>query len=137
MTLVLGVRDFKFLDHVLRKDWREPSSLYARAQGLTLAKQFWVHILPGIRSRILALANLSIITALSMLVPVEVIFNVSGIGQLAWSAAMNRDLPVLLAVTVIMAVAVTTAGMASDLLMGNFSDFSGRNLDRSSSGVAE
>jgi peptide/nickel transport system permease protein len=47
-------------------------------------------------------------------VPVEVIFNVPGLGELAWNAALNRDLPVLLAVTVIMALAVTLAGMASD-----------------------
>jgi ABC-type dipeptide/oligopeptide/nickel transport system permease component len=39
---------------------------------------------------------------------------VPGLGQLAWNAAMNRDLPVLLAVTMIMAIAVTFSGMASD-----------------------
>jgi len=44
-------------------------------------------------------------------VPVEVIFNVPGAGQLAWNAAINRDLPVLLAATMMMAVAVTLAGM--------------------------
>jgi ABC-type dipeptide/oligopeptide/nickel transport system permease component len=45
---------------------------------------------------------------------VEVIFNVAGLGELAWSAALNRDLPVLLAVTMIMALAVTLSGMDSD-----------------------
>jgi peptide/nickel transport system permease protein len=47
-------------------------------------------------------------------VPVEVIFSVPGLGQLAWNAAMNRDLPVLLAVTTIMAIAVSVAGMPAD-----------------------
>jgi peptide/nickel transport system permease protein len=63
---------------------------------------------------LLALATLSIVTALSALVPVEVIFSVPGLGQLAWSAALNRDLPVLLAITMIMAIAVTCAGILSD-----------------------
>jgi peptide/nickel transport system permease protein len=45
---------------------------------------------------------------------VEVIFSLPGLGQLAWSAAMNRDLPVLLAVTIIMAIAVTCSAMVSD-----------------------
>jgi len=54
------------------------------------------------------------VTALSALVPVEVIFGVPGLGQLAWNAAMSRDLPVLLAVTMIMAIAVAIAGTASD-----------------------
>jgi ABC-type dipeptide/oligopeptide/nickel transport system permease component len=47
------------------------------------------------------------------MVPVEVIFSTPGIGQLAWNAAMNRDLPVLLAVTVMMAIAVTASGFGA------------------------
>jgi peptide/nickel transport system permease protein len=114
MTLLLAARDFKFLDRVLRKAWRDSHLLHARAQGITTLRLVRAHILPGIASQLLALATLSIVTALSALVPVEVIFSLPGLGQLAWSAAMNRDLPVLLAVTMIMAVAVTFAGMASD-----------------------
>ena len=113
MTLLVAARDFKFLDRVLRKAWRDPHLLQARAQGLTTLRLVYAHILPGIAPQLLALATLSIVTALSALVPVEVIFSVPGLGQLAWSAAMNRDLPVLLAVTMLMAVAVTFAGMAA------------------------
>jgi peptide/nickel transport system permease protein len=114
MTLLVAARDFKFLDRLLRQAWRDPHLLQARAQGLTTLRLVRAHILPSIASQLLALATLSIVTALSALVPVEVIFSVPGLGQLAWNAAMNRDLPVLLAVTMIMAVAVTVAGMASD-----------------------
>jgi peptide/nickel transport system permease protein len=114
MTLLVAARDFKFLDRILRKAWRDPHLLHARAQGISNLRLIYAHILPSIASQLLALATLSIVTALSALVPVEVIFSVPGLGQLAWNAAMNRDLPVLLAVTMIMAVAVTLAGMASD-----------------------
>ena len=114
MTLLVAARDFKFLDRMLRKAWRDPHLLHARAQGLSNLRLVYAHILPSIASQLLALATLSIVTALSALVPVEVIFSVPGLGQLAWNAAMNRDLPVLLAVTMIMAVAVTLAGMASN-----------------------
>lgn len=114
MTLLLAARDFKFLDRILRKTWRDSHLLQARAQGLRTLQLLRAHLLPAIVPQLLALATLSIVTALSALVPVEVIFNVPGLGQLAWNAAMNRDLPVLLAVTVIMALAVTLAGMASD-----------------------
>jgi peptide/nickel transport system permease protein len=114
MTLLLAARDFKFLDRTLRKAWRDPHLLQARAQGITTLRLVQAHILPGIASQLVALATLSIVTALSALVPVEVIFSVPGLGQLAWSAAMNRDLPVLLSVTMIMAIAVTLAGMASE-----------------------
>jgi peptide/nickel transport system permease protein len=114
MTLLLAARDFKFLDRLLRQAWRSPHLLQARAQGLTTFRLVRAHILPSIASQLLALATLSIVTALSALVPVEVIFSVPGLGQLAWNAAMNRDIPVLLAVTMIMAIAVTFSGMASD-----------------------
>jgi len=35
MTLLLAARDFKFLDRMLRKAWRDPHLLHARAQGLS------------------------------------------------------------------------------------------------------
>jgi peptide/nickel transport system permease protein len=112
MALLLAARDFKFLHRTLRKAWLDSHVLQARAQGIGTPRILVAHILPAIASQLSALASLSIVTALSALVPVEVIFNVPGLGQLAWSAAMNRDLPVLLAITMIMALAVTCAGIA-------------------------
>jgi peptide/nickel transport system permease protein len=53
------------------------------------------------------------VTALGALVPIEVIFTVPGVGQLAWSAVMNRDLPVLVAISLLMASVVAFAGMLS------------------------
>lgn len=114
MTLLVAGQDFKFLDRMLRKAWQQPHLLQARAQGMTTMRLVYAHILPCIASQMFALAALSIVTALSAVVPVEVIFSVPGLGQLAWGAAMNRDLPVLLGVTMIMAVAVTVAGMPGD-----------------------
>jgi peptide/nickel transport system permease protein len=114
MALLLAARDFKFLHRTLRKAWLDPHLLHARAQGIGTSRLLRAHILPAIAPQLPALASLSIVTALSALVPVEVIFNVPGIGALAWNAAMNRDLPVLLAVTMMMALAVTAAGMAPD-----------------------
>lgn len=107
MALLLAARDFKFLDHALRKAWLEPHILQARAQGVSTGRALVAHMLPALAPQLGALASLSIVTALSALVPVEVIFNVPGVGELAWNAALNRDLPVLLAVMILMAVAVT------------------------------
>ena len=114
MALLLAPRDFKFLHRTLRKAWLDPHVLQARAQGIGTPRLLWAHILPSIAPQVAALAALSIVTGLSALVPVEVIFNVQGLGQLAWNAALNRDLPVLLAVTLIMALAVTLSGMSPD-----------------------
>jgi peptide/nickel transport system permease protein len=111
LVLCLAARDFKFLHSTLRDVWLKPYILQARSQGVPTARILVAHILPAIAPQLGALTSLSIVTALSALVPVEVIFNVPGVGQLAWNAAINRDLPVLLAATMIMAVAVTLAGI--------------------------
>src|SRR5581483_4890866 len=105
MALLLAARDFKFLDRALRTAWMEPHVLQARAQGISAGRLLRGHIAPALAPQLGALTSLSIVTALSALVPVEVIFNVPGVGELAWNAALNRDLPVLLAVMMVMAVA--------------------------------
>jgi peptide/nickel transport system permease protein len=114
LSLILAARDFKFLERLFRAAWRAPHLLQARAQGLRLHRMIRVFLLPNVMPQILALATFSLVTALSAIVPVEVIFDVPGLGQLAWSAAMNRDLPVLLTVTLCMALAVASAGMFSE-----------------------
>jgi peptide/nickel transport system permease protein len=72
-----------------------------------------LHILPNVTSQLCALATLSIVTALGAMFPVEVIFTVPGVGQLAWSAVMNRDLPVLVAISLLMAFVIGLTGMLS------------------------
>jgi len=112
MTLILAARDFKFVERLLRAAWINPHILQGRAQGISTMRLLTRHVLPGLIPQLTALATLSIVTALSALVPIEVIFNVPGLGQLAWNAAMNRDLPVLLAVTLMMAIAVAVANLS-------------------------
>ena len=113
LTTLIGVRDFKAVYRLLRHTWRSPSLLYARSQGIRPGRITFVYLISGLAVELLALAVTSFVIALSAVVPVEVIFDVPGLGQLAWSAAMNRDLPVLLAVTLVVAACVGLAGMVS------------------------
>jgi peptide/nickel transport system permease protein len=110
LSVLIGVRDFKMVYGLLRQAWKAPHLLYAKAQGVSIGRLITVHLLPSLRTELLALAVSSFVIALSAIVPVEVIFDEPGLGQLAWSAAMNRDLPVLLAVTLVVAACV---GLAS------------------------
>jgi peptide/nickel transport system permease protein len=113
LALLLAARDFKFVLHLLRAARTAPSLLQARAQGLTPLRVFLAHLLPRVLPRTLAIALLSVVTALSAIVPVEVLFDIPGLGQLAWNAAMNRDLPVLLASTLLVACAVALASLVT------------------------
>jgi len=114
LSLLIAAREFKFLRALLDGAWRSPHLLQGRAQGLTWGSLVRVHILPAVAPQLWALVTLSIVTALGALVPIEVIFNVPGVGQLAWSAVMNRDLPVLVSVSLLMACVVGFAGMLSN-----------------------
>jgi len=111
--LVLAARDFKFLYSLLRREWRTPHLLYARAQGVGSVRLVLGYLLPALAPQLLALLLMSLVAALSLAVPAEVIFDVPGLGQLAWSAAINRDAPVLLAVSLLMAAAVGLMGACS------------------------
>ena len=67
--------------------------------------------------QLLALLGVSISIAIGVLLPIEVICDVPGIGQLAWQAAESRDLPLLvnltLAVTFLTVCATTLSDLAS------------------------
>lgn len=111
LALLVAIRDFKILYGILRGSWQAPHIFYAKAQGYTVRQTVTAHILSPLRGEFLALGITSFTLALSALVPVEVIFDVPGLGQLAWNAAMNRDLPVLIAVTAVLATCVAIAGL--------------------------
>ena len=113
LSLLIAAREFKFLRSLLQGAWRSPHLLQGRAQGLSSRALVCMHILPNVAPQLCALTTLSIVTALGALVPIEVIFTVPGVGQLAWSAVMNRDLPVLVAISLLMACVVGFAGMLS------------------------
>src|SRR5436305_2004666 len=49
-------------------------------------------------------------------IPVEVLCDLPGIGQLAWKAALGRDLYLLINLTMIVTVITLLANSASDLL---------------------
>jgi peptide/nickel transport system permease protein len=114
LTAVIAARDFKLVYSLLRQISSAPQLLYARAQGFTTARIVREHLLPSLPGELLALAMTSFVLALSAIVPIEVIFDVPGLGQLAWNAAMNRDLPVLLAVTLLLAASIGVAALFAD-----------------------
>lgn len=113
LSLLIAAREFKFLRNLLEGAWRSPHLLQGRAQGLSPRALVAMHILPNIAPQLGAVATLSIVIALGALVPIEVIFTVPGVGNLAWTAVMNRDLPVLVAISMLMAFTVGFAGMLS------------------------
>lgn len=111
LLAMLAVRDFRFFSRLLRRQSRAPYLVYARACGVSQVRSIWQAILRPIWGQLLSVITLSCVTALSALIPIEVIFGIPGAGQMAWTAAMNRDLPVLLAATLLMTLCIGVAGL--------------------------
>ena len=103
MALLIGARELQFFQRLLNDTLQEPHFLYLQAAGVRRSRILFAFALPQLLPQSLALLLRSILTGIGLLIPVEVIFDLPGLGQLAWLATMNRDMPVLLAVTMIFA----------------------------------
>lgn len=116
VACVVFPKVFRYARNLLAKSYAMPHIITARAKGLgTLRILFW-HVLPTSAGQLLALAGVSVSIALGACVPVEALCSVPGIGQLAWQAAIGRDLPLLVTLTVLVTVVTLTANSVSDLL---------------------
>ena len=66
--------------------------------------------------QILALAGVTVSTALAASIPLEALCDSPGMGQLAWQAALGRDLPLLVNLTLIVTLITLGANLAADLV---------------------
>jgi peptide/nickel transport system permease protein len=72
--------------------------------------------LPVSAGPLIALAGVSVSLALGASIPVEALCGIAGLGQLAWQAALGRDLPLLVTLTVVVTMVTLAANMTSDLV---------------------
>jgi peptide/nickel transport system permease protein len=133
MTMFTAPRIYRFVVVLMRSHFGQPHMLYARACGIGTTRLLWVHLLSGVGPEVLALIGASLMMALGAIVPIEVVFDMSGVAQLAWTAALNRDAPVIAATTLLAVGAVALAGILTDSF--NFTDFS-RNCASKNFGLA-
>lgn len=118
--LVLGLivfpKVFRYSRNLLAQSSDLPHILTARAKGLGNARVLLWHILPVTAPQLLALAGISLSIAFAAAIPVEVLCDLPGIGQLAWKAALERDLALLVNLTMIVTLITVIANSASDLV---------------------
>src|SRR5260370_16887592 len=88
----------------------------ARAGGVSETRILYAHVLPGIAPQLLALFSASISIAIGAAIPIEAICDVPGLGRLAWQAAIARALPLLVNLTMLVAIVTTIATSISEVL---------------------
>jgi peptide/nickel transport system permease protein len=105
----------------LRAGLAAPHVLMARASGLAPARWFLFYLVPPALLPLVALAGVSVTLAFGASIPIEAIAGLPGIGEMAWRAALGRDLPVLVAITLLLTVVTVVANLAADLLLARLS----------------
>ncbi len=88
----------------------------ARAKGLSPGTVLFRHVLRNALIPVITLVGLSLGGILSGAVVVESIFNYPGMGLLFFQAAQDDDFPVLLGVTVVVAIATVLGNLIADVL---------------------
>jgi len=116
IALIVMPKIFSYSRNLLRRSYSLPHVLTARSKGLSEIRVFLWHVVPTSGPQLLALMGISVSLAFSATLPVEALCDVPGIGQLAWQAALGRDLIVLVNVTVLITLMTIAANTASDLI---------------------
>ena len=88
----------------------------ARAKGLSRTRVVLGHALPNAILPIIAMIGIDIGVFMGGIVVVESVFGWPGIGQLAWQAIQRIDIPIIMGVTLISAVAIVLGNLLADLI---------------------
>ena len=87
----------------------------ARAKGLKRLRVLLRHVLPNAIIPVIPMIGIDIGIFMSGLVVVEAVFGWPGLGQLAWQAIQQVDIPVIVGVTTLSAVAIILGNLVADL----------------------
>lgn len=115
LALVIFPRIQRYARNLFLKTSTSPHVLAAHARGIFSVHIFFYHVLRPAAPTLIALMGTSISLAFGASIPIEVICDLPGIGQLAWQAALARDLPLLVNVTLFATLSTLVANFVSDL----------------------
>jgi len=102
---------FRYLRNLLENANAQPHVLAAHARGVRTARILSHHVFPSISPSLFALLGISLSMSFGAAIPMEALCDSPGIGQLAWQAALNRDLPLITALTLLVTVVTVGANL--------------------------
>jgi len=116
--LIVFPKVFLYARNLLAESAELPHVLTARAKGLSGLRILFWHVLPVAGPQLLALAGVSVSLAFAAAIPVEALCDLPGIGQLAWQAALGRDMETLVVLTMMVTLVTLLANTAAELAVG-------------------
>jgi peptide/nickel transport system permease protein len=116
IALIVFPHIYRYARNLLLKSYSSPHIITARAKGLGEARILFWHVVPTVAPQLLALAGVSVSMAVGAAIPVEALCGLPGVGQLAWQAAMARDLPLLVNITLLVTLVTLLANSGADVI---------------------
>ena len=116
IALIVFPRVHRYAHNLLAKTCKLPHVITARAKGLSMFRILLWHIFPVAAPQLLAVAGVSASIAIGAAIPIEAISGLPGAGQLAWQAALARDLPLLVDLTILMTLVTLLANSGADVV---------------------
>jgi peptide/nickel transport system permease protein len=117
IALVVFPHVYRYAKNVLAEMYQSPHVPAAQARGLSEARVLWAHVVVPSAPQLAAVVGISVSLAFGASIPIEVICDTPGVGQLAWRAALDRDLPLLVTITMLVAVMTLAANNLADLAL--------------------
>ena len=121
LGLIIFPKVFRYSRNLLGRSSALPHVLTARAKGLGNMRVLVWHILPTAAPQLLALLGVTVSFAFTAAIPMEALCDMPGIGQLAWKAALGRDVALLVNLTMIVTLVTLMANSASEMMGKTFS----------------
>ncbi len=116
LTLVTLALFTRFMRSAMREQRIQDYVRTARAKGVAKLSILLRHILRNALLPLITLVGLSIPGVLSGSLVTETVFNYPGMGLLFFQAAVSNDFPVLLGVTLIVALATVAGNLLADVM---------------------
>jgi len=114
--MIVFPRVYRFVRNLLAKAYAMPHIMTARAKGISELRILLWHVLPVAGPSLLAVAGVSVSLAVGAAIPVEALCGLAGVGQLAWQAALARDLPLLTSITILVTLVTLLANSSADVI---------------------
>lgn len=113
--LIVFPQVYRYARNLLAKAYSKPHIVTARAKGLSELRILFWHVVPVAGPQLLAVAGVSVSIAVGAAIPVEALCGLAGVGQLAWQAALARDLPLLMNITIFVTLVTLLANSGADI----------------------
>jgi len=117
IALIVFPKIYRYARNLLAKSYALPHITAARARGIGELRILIWHVLPVVGPQLIALGGITISIALGASIPVESLCGLPGIGQLAWQAALSRDLPLLVNLTILVTLVTLLANSSADVMI--------------------